>query len=116
MTVIRAERFVIKVETEPSQLPELICDVFPGVSHRAVGSNDNLIGLVLVGAGVRFKRHDPATVISSLGFEVNYAALFHQLEGALPKMQMQNFRFAREQIVTDAQAFHRVENLLDVAR
>src|SRR5258708_39398311 len=31
-------------------------------------------------------------------------------------MQMQNLRFAREQIITDAQTFHRVENLLDVAR
>src|SRR6266481_7198584 len=31
-------------------------------------------------------------------------------------MQMQNFRFAREQIVTDTQTFHRVEDLLDVAR
>ena len=31
-------------------------------------------------------------------------------------MQMQNFRFARQQIVTDAQTFHRVEDLFDVAR
>src|SRR5258708_4440886 len=31
-------------------------------------------------------------------------------------MQMQDLGFAREQIVTDAQTFHRVENLLDVAR
>src|SRR6266404_4360715 len=29
-------------------------------------------------------------------------------------MQMQNFRFAREEIITNAQTFHRVEDLLDV--
>src|SRR5258707_2676659 len=31
-------------------------------------------------------------------------------------MQMQNFRFAREEIITNAQTFHRVEDLLDVSR
>src|SRR5260370_17631585 len=31
-------------------------------------------------------------------------------------MQMKNLRFARQQIVTNTQALHRVENLLDIAR
>src|SRR5258706_4277082 len=31
-------------------------------------------------------------------------------------MQMQNFRFARQEIITNAQTFHRVEDLLDVSR
>src|SRR5207249_2458888 len=117
MTVfrIRSKRFVIEIESKLSQLPELIRDIFAGVSHRAIGTYDDLIGLMLVRAGVRLKWHYPTTPIAAFAFEMDDAAFFHQLKRTLPKVQVQNFRLARQQIVTDAETFHRVENLLDVA-
>src|SRR6266404_2951766 len=65
---------------------------------------------------MRFEGHYPAAAIAAFAGEMNYAALFHQLKGSLPKMQMKNFRLAGQQIVTNAQTFHGVENLLDVSR
>src|SRR5438270_13676438 len=45
---------VIEIEPKLSQLPQLISDVFTGVSHRAIRTYDDLVRLMLVRAGMRF--------------------------------------------------------------
>src|SRR5690349_20911708 len=41
-----------EVQTEDAEFPHLVRDVFAGVGHRAVRTDEDLVGLVLVCAGV----------------------------------------------------------------
>src|SRR5262249_55009199 len=66
-------------------------------------------------AGVRFEGHHPATAIAAFALEMDHTAFLHQLKRALPKMEMQNLRFSRQQIVTNAETFHGDKNLFDVS-
>src|SRR5437870_6857950 len=56
---VRSEWLVIEIEAELTQLPKLIRDVFARVRHSTIRAHYDLVRLMLVGAGVRLKRHDP---------------------------------------------------------
>ena len=46
---------------------------------------------------------------------MDYTELFHLLKGLIPKMQMQDLGFTWQQIIADREAFHGVENALDIS-
>ena len=71
---------------------------------------------MFVRAGVRFKWHDPTAGVFAFSLKANYAGSLHQLESAFPKMQVENVRLARQQVVANPEPFHRTENALDVSR
>ena len=67
-----------------------------------------LLGVVLFGAGfvrgltlVAFQRHNPAAGILAHCRQMNGAALLQLLKGSVPKLQVQDFTFARQDVVFD---------------
>src|ERR1051326_6096757 len=112
---VRAEGFVIEIESQLTELPKLIGNILTRVGHGPVRTYDNLVRLVLVRAGMRFKRHYPTAAVSTLAFKMNHTSVFHQLKSALPEMEMQNLRLARQQVVADPEPLHRIQNLFDVS-
>src|SRR5580765_3877183 len=61
------------------------------------------------------KWHYPAPGMIALGLIMDHAELFHLFERLVPKMQMQDLRLARQQVVADREPLHRVEDALDIA-
>src|SRR5262249_59297993 len=96
--MILAQRLVMKVQPEFAQLPQMIGDIFPRISHRPIRTHNDLIRIVislLLSPGLPvplpfFRFHHPASLAAAFGL-VNYcAARFEFLESARPEMQMQN--------------------------
>ena len=112
---VNMEELVKEIHAQNSKLPHLIGDVLAGVSHGSVRTHQDLIGFVFVVAGMRFKRHYPATGVLAFGFQTQNAERFHLLKSLLPEMEMKNFRFARQQIVADRKALHRRKNALHIS-
>src|ERR1043166_5139708 len=90
---------VIKIEPEDAELPHLVSDVLAGVGDGAVGADEDLVALVLVRALVLLERHHPTAFLLAFVDVMNDAELLHRLERLVPKMQVQNFALARQQVV-----------------
>src|SRR5687767_12185035 len=53
MTVsIKSERLVVKIKPKLTQLPQLIGDVFAGVSYCSIRAHNNLVRLMFISAGM----------------------------------------------------------------
>ena len=113
---ITAKRFVMKIQIELAEFPELISNVLACVGHSSVRADDNLVRFMLVSPRVRFKRHHPAAFVAPFHLIMNCICLFHPLEGMIPEFEAQDFGLARQHIVTNAEPLHRAEDALDVAR
>ena len=53
--------------------------------------------------------HHPAARVLARGGKLNRAALFQHFERGVPEFQVQDFAFAREQVVVDAEAVERAQ-------
>ena len=110
---------IMKIAVEQAEFPEVMRDVFADVGDRAGGADDDLgLGffrrlVVFLGFFLRVARgrklHDPATGVFPRGRELDGAALLQHFEGGVPEFQVQDFAFAREQIVIDAEAVERAQ-------
>ncbi len=112
---VSVEQAVVEIQPEDPELPHLIGDVLAGVGDSPIGSDEDLVGFVLVAALVRVPRHHPAAFVSAFVDVMDHAELLHRLKRLVPKMQVQYLRLSRQQIVSDSQPFHGVGDAFDVA-
>ena len=74
---IVAKQLVVKIESQFTELPQLVGNVLSCVGHSAIRTHNDLVRLVLVSTGMRLKRHDPTACMSSLTFESDNTRALH---------------------------------------
>ena len=102
--------FVLEVDPEDAELPELVGDVLPGVRDRSVRAHEDLVG-VLHPFELRraFERHDPAARVLALRLEPRGAGFLEELESLHPEAAREDVAFAGQEVVVHAHALHREE-------
>src|ERR1035437_5336146 len=102
--------FVLEVDSQDAELPELVGDVLPGVRDRSVRPHEDLVG-VLHALELRraFERHDPAARVLAFRLESHGARRLQELEGLHPEAAREDVALAWQEVVGDAHALHREE-------
>jgi hypothetical protein len=100
--VVCVKKLVIKIQTEQAEFPHLISDVFARISDGSVRADENFIGVVFVvpvcdSNGIT---QQPA-FLPSVSKRITPQFLHFNSNAFCQKLQMQNFRFARQQIVAN---------------
>ena len=107
------ELLVVKVLAgEEAELPEVVGDVLADVGDGAVRADDDLGFLVGAGVGLALgagTAHDPAAAVLAFGLLVEHAALDHEGAGGVPEVEGEDFGFAGEEVVLDAEPLHGFE-------
>ena len=103
---------------EEAELPEVVGDVFADVGDGAVGADDDFgVFIGEVGVGSLFgdgcfsscSAHDPAVFILAGGLFIEDAFFDHERAGCVPEVEGEDFAFAGEEVVLDAEALHGFE-------
>ncbi len=119
----------MKILPQQPEFPELVCNIFPDVRHRAIRTHNNLVLCILafrpfcVLCALRvlcvnscfffgfflFPRHNPASRHFSARGQMNRAGFLQHLECRIPEFQVQDFALSRQQVVVDVQPRHRAQ-------
>ena len=104
---------VVEILPQQAELPELVGDVLADVGDGAVRAHDDLVVFVRGIARKRSGGHHEAAGVLAFGFKVNGLALFEQLEGRLPELQVQDLALTGQHVVNDAETPHGGEMAAD---